>query len=222
MLHIQRIPVTPFQQNCSIVCCMHTGECVIIDAGGDLDKIQSYLNKLSQHSQLQAPLQIKAIVLTHAHLDHCGEAPILAKKLNIPIWGPHEADSFWLDLLPQHSASYHSYGFSTLPSFRPNTWLSEGDVIAVGNYQLQVIHTPGHTPGHIVLFEPTLKKAWVGDVIFKGGVGRTDFPKGDWSQLHHSITQKLFNLGDDVEFICGHGDNSTFGHERLHNPYLQA
>ncbi|HEY6897884.1 MAG TPA: MBL fold metallo-hydrolase [Rhodocyclaceae bacterium] len=209
------IPVTPFQQNCSILVCETTGKAAVVDPGGDIERILGVTEK--------AGVTIERILLTHGHLDHASAAGALSARLGgIPIEGPHEAERFLIDALPSQCASY---GFPVQPAFTPDRWLQEGDSVHFGDEALEVIHCPGHTPGHIVFFHRSRKLAVVGDVIFAGSVGRTDFdfkgkPYGDFDTLAHSIRDKLFPLGDDVEFIPGHGPNSTFGRERMTNPFV--
>ncbi|MEM9101901.1 MAG: MBL fold metallo-hydrolase [Pseudomonadota bacterium] len=205
------VPVTPFQQNCSIIGCKTTGQAAIIDPGGDLDKITACL----EESQLTA----QRILLTHGHIDHAGRANHLAEQLDLPIWGPHKADAFWLEQLPMQS---QLFGFEPHDNFSPDRWLEDGDEIIVGDLRLSVLHCPGHTPGHVVFIEKTHRLAIVGDVIFKGSIGRTDFPQGNQEQLLNSITQKLFLEGDDIRFIPGHGPMSDFGTEKLSNPFVAS
>lgn len=203
------VPVTPFQQNCTILMCQETHEAAIVDPGGDLERIEQALQKMQAK-----PV---AIWLTHAHVDHAGGTADLAEKLGIPITGPQKEDQFWIELLPKQSAAY---GFTPARTFTPDRWLEDGDTVTVGKVTLRVIHTPGHTPGHVVFYQPEQKFALVGDVIFNGSIGRTDFPRGNHQQLIDSIRGKLFPLGDEVEFVCGHGPNSTFGRERQTNPFV--
>lgn len=215
MLLFHTIPVTPYQQNCSIIYCDQTFNAAIIDAGGDIDLIIDALNNRKIFPNV---LNVEKIILTHGHLDHCGQAPILAKRLNIPIIGPHIDDQFWLDLLPTISQNYQSKGFLAVPAFTPSMYLNDGDVIHIGNEVLDVYHTPGHTPGHVVLHHAASQHIWVGDVIFQGSIGRTDFPRGDFATLMQSIF-KLFELGD-LTFFSGHGEVSTFLEELDHNRFL--
>ncbi|HTH39597.1 MAG TPA: MBL fold metallo-hydrolase [Rhodocyclaceae bacterium] len=209
------IPVTPFQQNCSILVDDATQRAVVVDPGGDVDRIVATLEKNG--------ITVERILLTHGHLDHASAAGELAQRLGgVPIEGPHEDEKFLIDNLPVQCASY---GFPVFDAFTPTRWLKDGDTVQFGNETLEVIHCPGHTPGHVVFFHRGRGLAIVGDVIFAGSVGRTDFdfkgkPYGDFDTLAHSIRQKLFPLGDDVEFIPGHGPNSTFGRERQTNPYV--
>ncbi|MGB1092711.1 MAG: MBL fold metallo-hydrolase [Oceanobacter sp.] len=209
MLDIRIIPVTAFMQNCTILCCEKTRECAIVDPGGDIDKVLAALESLKGKAT--------KILLTHAHIDHCGATSELSKRLDLPVEGPHKGDDFWIQGLPQQSAMF---GFPNVEIFTPDRWLEQGDKVQVGEVELNVIHCPGHTPGHVVFHQPEQKLALVGDVLFQGAIGRTDFPMGDHGQLVEAIRHRLFPLGDDVEFIPGHGPNSTFGHERRNNPYV--
>ncbi len=203
------VPVTPYQQNCSVIRCESTGKAAIVDPGGDVERIMGAVE------QLQA--DVEKIILTHAHMDHCAASDVLRKQLGVPIEGPHREDLFWLEGLPQFC---EMSGFPHADAFEPDRWLEEGDTVTVGEQTLQVLHCPGHTPGHVVfLYEPQ-KVAWVGDVIFQGSIGRTDFPRGNHQELIDSIRGKLFPLGDDITFIPGHGPTSTFGHERQTNPFV--
>ena len=209
MLHYQTIPVTPFEQNCSIVWCDETLTAAIIDPGGDLPVLLDAAKQLG--------VTIEQIWLTHAHIDHAGGTAALARQLSIPIIGPHEGDQFWIDGLPEQS---HRFGFAHAEAFTPTRWLHDGDTVQLGTHTLQVRHCPGHTPGHVVFYSPELKRAFVGDVLFAGSIGRTDFPRGDYDTLIASITQRLWPMGDDTVFIPGHGPESTFGRERKTNPYV--
>ena len=203
------VPVTPYQQNCSIIKCGVTGKAAIVDPGGDVERI------LAAVEQMQA--SVEKIILTHAHLDHCAASDTLRTQLLVPIEGPHCDDEFWLQSLPK---ACEMSGFPPVASFTPDRWLVQGDRVTVGEQTLQVIHCPGHTPGHVVfLYEPQ-KVAWVGDVLFQGSIGRTDFPRGNHEELIASIRERLFPLGDDITFIPGHGPTSTFGHERETNPFV--
>jgi glyoxylase-like metal-dependent hydrolase (beta-lactamase superfamily II) len=208
-LKVLLVPVTPFEQNCSILICEETSKAAIVDPGGDLPKILDALTKANAIPE--------KILLTHGHIDHCAGAPVLSKQLNIPIEGPHEAERFWLEQLPLQS---QRFGFPGAESFEPDRWLSDGDQVTFGNVQLDVKYCPGHTPGHVVFYSANDGLAVVGDVLFAGSIGRTDFPKGNHADLIRSIREKLFPLGDDVVFIPGHGPTSTFGQERKTNPYV--
>ncbi|MBX3626457.1 MAG: MBL fold metallo-hydrolase [Rhizobacter sp.] len=206
----QTVPVTPFQQNCSIVWCDETMEGAVVDPGGELPRLVATAHKLG--------VTLKQILLTHAHIDHAGGTGTLARELGLPIVGPHEADQFWIDGLPQQSAMF---GFPPAETFTPTRWLHDGDTVQVGHCTLQVRHCPGHTPGHVVFFEPGSQRAFVGDVLFAGSVGRTDFPQGDFDTLVDSIRTRLWPMGDAVVFIPGHGPESSFGQERRSNPYVR-
>ena len=203
------IPVTPFQQNCSLVWCEATGRAALIDPGGDEERLLAAVAKRD--------LTLEKLLLTHGHLDHVGAAGRLAERLGLPIEGPHEEDAFLLDALPQQCAMF---GFPHSDSFRPSRWLREGDRVSLGRESLAVLHCPGHTPGHVVFFSEAARLAFVGDVLFKGSIGRTDFERGDHPALIRSIREKLWPLGDDVTFVPGHGALSTFGQERRSNPFV--
>ena len=209
MLHYETVPVTPFQQNSSIVWCDETYQAAIIDPGGDLDVLLAACQKLG--------VKLEQIWITHAHIDHAGATAELAEKLNLPIMGPHEGDQFWIDNLPSAAVNY---GFPPAKVFTPTRWLKDNDTVTIGRHTLQVRHCPGHTPGHVVFYSPEIKRAFVGDVLFAGSIGRTDFPRGDYDDLISSITQRLWPMGDDTVFIPGHGPESTFGRERVSNPYV--
>ncbi|WP_086984163.1 MBL fold metallo-hydrolase [Vibrio aphrogenes] len=208
-LKYQSVPVTPFQQNCSIVWCDQTMKGVIVDPGGEVNHLITIANTLG--------VTLEKIVLTHGHLDHVGGTPELTKELNLPVIGPHIDDAFWLQGLMNQS---QMFGFPPIDAFEPTKWLQEGDKIEFGDEVLDVIHTPGHTPGHVVLYSESANLAFVGDVLFNGAIGRTDFPKGDYQTLINSIKQKLWPLGNEVRFIPGHGPESTFGQERKTNPFV--
>jgi hydroxyacylglutathione hydrolase len=201
-------PVTPFEQNAPIVYCAETNKCAFVDPGGDIDKL---LESAKKHKLIP-----EKILLTHGHLDHAGAASELSEMLNIKIHGPHKEDAFLLEVLSHQG---QMYGMPTR-NCTPDNWLNDGDEVSVGNALFKVIFCPGHTPGHIVFFNEENKLALVGDVIFNGSIGRTDFPRGNHQDLIHSITKKLWPLGDDIEFISGHGPNSTFGHERQVNMFV--
>ena len=200
------VPVTQFEQNCSLLWCTKTMRGVLVDPGGDLDRLKLAIER--------AGITIDKLLITHGHMDHCGLAGVLARDLGVPIEGPHPDDLFWIESLDEPR-----YGVPS-ESFVPDRWLADGDTVSFGEVTMQVIHCPGHTPGHVVFFHPESRLAVVGDVIFKGSIGRTDFPRGNHQDLLDSITQKLWPLGNDVTFICGHGPTSTFGHERLTNPFV--
>lgn len=203
------IPVTPFEQNCTLLWCTETNKAAVVDPGGDLDRILAATE--------DEGVTLEKILLTHAHIDHAGGTAELAKSAGLSIEGPHKDDNFWIQGLAMQA---QMFGFPAPEVFTPDRWLKDGDKVTVGNETLEVLHTPGHTPGHVVYFHRASKLAQVGDVLFNGSIGRTDFPKGDYNTLIHSIREKLFPLGDDVNFICGHGPMSTFGHERATNPFV--
>jgi hydroxyacylglutathione hydrolase len=203
------VPVTAYQQNCSIIKCESTGKAAIVDPGGDVERIMAAVEKMEA--------TVEKVILTHGHMDHCAASDVLRQELSIPIEGPQKADDFWIAKLPQWC---EKSGFPHADAFVPDRWLEDGDVVTVGKAELNVLFCPGHTPGHVVFFHAQQRVAWVGDVIFQGSVGRTDFPMGNSEQLVASIREKLFPLGDDVTFIPGHGPTSTFGQERLTNPFV--
>lgn len=208
-LKYQVVPVTSFAQNCSIVWCDETMEGIVVDPGGDVQQLAAIIEELG--------VKVVNLVLTHGHLDHVGGTVPLAEILKVNIVGPHKADNFWLQGLENQS---QMFGFPLCKAFEPNTWLEEGDKVTFGNQVIDVIHTPGHTPGHVVLFSDQARLAFVGDVLFNGAIGRTDFPQGDFNTLIASIKTKLWPLGSDVTFVPGHGPESTFGRERASNPFV--
>jgi glyoxylase-like metal-dependent hydrolase (beta-lactamase superfamily II) len=208
-LKIAIVPVTPFEQNCSILVCQETQLAAITDPGGDLPKILDAIEKIGATPE--------KILLTHGHVDHCAAARRLANQLQIPVIGPQKEDSFWLEQLAIQS---QRFGIPGGESFVPDRWLEDGDEVTVGKTVLKVIHCPGHTPGHVVFFSDEDRLAIVGDVLFAGSIGRTDFPRGDYDLLISSIREKLFVLGPDIAFIPGHGPTSTFGQEMKTNPYV--
>lgn len=209
MLQYHTLPVTAFAQNCSIVWCDETREAAIIDPGGDLPQIRAAIEQLG--------LTPKAIWLTHAHIDHAGGAGELAQALGLPIIGPHPQDQFLIDSLPAQS---QAYGFAPAQTFTPARWLGDGDQVQIGQQVLDVYHTPGHTPGHVIFHAPESRLAFVGDVLFAGSIGRTDFPRGNHQQLIDSIVHKLWPLGDQTRFVPGHGPESSFARERASNPFV--
>ncbi|WP_037452882.1 MBL fold metallo-hydrolase [Sphingobium chlorophenolicum] len=202
------IPVTPLQQNCTLFWCTATNRGAFVDPGGDLPVLKQ---AAEQHG-----VTIEKILVTHGHIDHCGQAGILARDLGVPIEGPHEADRFWIDRLGEDGAKYGING----ESFEPDRWLQDGDQVAVGDLTLDVYHCPGHTPGHVVFHHAPSKLAIVGDVLFQGSIGRTDFPMGNHQDLIDAITGKLWPLGGDTAFVPGHGPMSNFAHERRTNPFV--
>ncbi|MCB1850186.1 MAG: MBL fold metallo-hydrolase [Gammaproteobacteria bacterium] len=203
------IPVTPFVQNCTLIWCGETGLAAVVDPGGDLEQI---LAEVGRHQ-----LTLEKILITHAHIDHAGGAGALARRTGVPIEGPHQDDLFWIEGMSDQSRMFNFPGAEV---FHPSRWLHQGDQVQVGKLLLDVHHCPGHTPGHVIFFEPTSRLAIVGDVLFKGSIGRTDFPRGDTATLLNSIRQRLWPLGDDVRFVAGHGPMSTIGFERRHNPFF--
>ncbi|WNJ98093.1 MBL fold metallo-hydrolase [Thalassospiraceae bacterium LMO-JJ14] len=203
------VPVTPLQQNCSLVWCIETNKGAFIDPGGDIDRLLA--------AARETGCEIEKIMLTHGHADHAGAADELRERLGVPIEGPHIDDKFWIKDIPTSSAKY---GFPGGRAFESDRWLEGGDTVSLGNVTFDVYHCPGHTPGHVVFHQPESSVAFVGDVLFQGSIGRTDFPKGDHDQLINSITTQLWPLGDDTAFVPGHGPMSTFGQERKTNPYV--
>jgi glyoxylase-like metal-dependent hydrolase (beta-lactamase superfamily II) len=202
------IPVTPLQQNCTLLWCTQTNLGAFVDPGGDLPRLKA--------AAAQAGVTIEKILLTHGHIDHCGSAGLLAAELGVPIEGPHEDDRFWIDQLREDGARY---GIAGEP-FEPDRWLVDGDQVTVGKLTFDVRHCPGHTPGHVVFHHPASRLALVGDVLFKGSVGRFDFPRGNLQQLVESITTRLWPMGGETTFVPGHGPMSTFAHERASNPFV--
>lgn len=209
-LDIRVLPVTPFQQNCSLLWDTHTMEGVFVDPGGEAEKLMAEARKLG--------VTIKEIWLTHGHLDHAGGAEDIRTELGIPVIGPHKDDQFWLDLIEESWAKYGQAGMGK--NMTPDRYLEDGETLTLGDTEFGVVHTPGHTPGHVVIYNRDLNIAFVGDVIFQGSVGRTDFPKSNPQQLIDSIKDKLWPLGNDMRFIPGHGPMSTFGQERQSNPFV--
>jgi len=203
------IPVTPLQQNCTLMWCTDTMQGVVIDPGGDIDVVQDAIAEIG--------FEVVKVLLTHGHFDHVGGAMDLAERTNTPIIGPHKDDEFITSKVVEGG---QKFGLGGGRDISGNTWLNDGDTVEFGNQTLNVLHTPGHTPGHIVLYNAEAKIAQVGDVLFKGSIGRTDFSRGDLDTLVTSITTKLWPLGDDVTFVPGHGPTSTFGEERATNPFV--
>ena len=202
------IPVTPLQQNCTLLWCTKTMRGAFTDPGGDLPRLKA--------AAQQAGVTIEKILLTHGHIDHCGSAGIFAEELGVEIEGPHEADLFWISKLEEDGGKY---GIPGKP-FVPARWLKDGDTVTVGELTFNVRHCPGHTPGHVVFHHPESSLAIVGDVLFKGSIGRWDFPMGNHQQLIESITQRLWPMGGETAFVPGHGPMSTFAHERATNPLV--
>jgi glyoxylase-like metal-dependent hydrolase (beta-lactamase superfamily II) len=208
-MKVQVVPVTAFQQNCSVVWCERTRRAAVVDPGGDIERVLAVV--------VRNGLTLEKILLTHAHLDHAAATAELARRESLPIEGPHEGDLFWIEQMP---AQAKMFGFPPSECFTPNRWLSQDDRVTVGEVEFEVRHCPGHTPGHVVFFQRDARFAIVGDVIFAGSVGRSDLPRGNGAQLVQSIRENLFPLGDDVTFLPGHGPTSTFGAERRNNPFV--
>ncbi|WP_448246644.1 MBL fold metallo-hydrolase [Thalassotalea agariperforans] len=209
MMQFHIVPVTRFQQNCTIFWCDETMEAAIVDPGGDIELIKHAIEELG--------VKLVKVLITHAHIDHAGATKAIAGEFKVPIEGPHQEDQFWIELMAEQK---DMFGFDFGEKFISDRWLTQGDKVQFGNIELEVLFCPGHTPGHIIFFEPNSKLAQVGDVLFKGGIGRTDFPRGDYATLIDSIKNNLFLLGDDVRFIPGHGPMSTLGEEKRNNPHV--
>lgn len=202
-------PVTPLQQNCTLLWCARSNRGAFVDPGGDVDRLLPIAEDQG--------VTLEKILVTHGHADHCGGVAVMADRLGIPIEGPHEDDRFWIDRLTEDG---EKWGIDGARPFEPDRWLTGGDSVTLGEQTFQVRHCPGHTPGHVVFFHEEMRLASVGDVLFQGAVGRSDFPRGDHETLVRSIREQLWPLGDDVTFIPGHGPLSTFGHERQTNPFV--
>ena len=209
MLQVKIVPVTAFAQNCSIVWDSESKEAVLIDAGGEPEKLQKEVQELG--------LIVKALWLTHGHLDHAGAVGALTKLWNVPVIGPHKEDAFWLDMIQDVSARY---GFPIPEPVVGNQWLEGGEVLELGNEKFEVRFAPGHTPGHVIFYNENNGVLWTGDVLFKESIGRTDFPRGNHQQLIDSIHRECFSLPDETQFISGHGPISTIGHEKKYNPFV--
>jgi hydroxyacylglutathione hydrolase len=203
------VPVTPFQQNCTLLVCERSNRAAIVDPGGDLELVLEALQG--------SGAQLEKILLTHGHIDHCGGAAELRRRTGVPVEGPQREEKFWLDQLALQGARF---GLPGVEGFEPDRWLEGGDEVRFGDVRLEVRHCPGHTPGHIIFFAPAERLALVGDVLFAGSIGRTDFPRGDYDTLIRSITTQLWPLGEDVAFVPGHGPMSTFGRERAANAFV--
>ena len=202
-------PVTPLQQNCTIVWCAKTKKAAVIDPGGEIPRLLGAIEAQG--------LTLEKIWVTHGHLDHAGGTAELKERTGVPVEGPHPDDQFWIDDIGTSAARWGMAGART---FTPDRWLDDGDTVQLGETEFEVFHCPGHTPGHVIFFNREARFAQVGDVLFKGSIGRTDFTRGNFEQLIDSITKKLWPLGDDVAFVPGHGPMSTFGAERKSNPYV--
>jgi hydroxyacylglutathione hydrolase len=205
------IPVTTFQQNCSVIHCEKTNKGAVVDPGGDLDEVLKHIR--------EEGVEVDKILLTHAHIDHAGATSELARKLNVPIIGPHKEDEFLIQSLPMQGMMF---GLGHADSFVPNQWLEHGDAVMVGEERFEVRHCPGHTPGHVVFYNPAHKFVIVGDVLFDGSIGRTDLPRGDYDTLMRSIQTQLLTLPDDTTFLPGHGPTSTIGRQKRTNPFLRG
>ncbi len=203
------IPVTPFRQNTSLVWCARTLKAAFVDPGGEVEKLVA--------AAAERGVTVENILLTHGHLDHAGAAAELAAHYGVPIEGPHRDEDWLLAKIPEQAARY---GMAGARACTPDRWLDDGDAVTVGEARFDVVHCPGHTPGHVVFVQPDARFAFVGDVLFRGSVGRSDFERGSHADLVSSIRDKLFPLGDDIQFVPGHGDLSTFGWERKCNPYV--
>jgi glyoxylase-like metal-dependent hydrolase (beta-lactamase superfamily II) len=208
-LRCEIIPVTPFQQNCTLLWDTATMRGALVDAGGEIERL---LQRVSHHG-----VQLEKLLVTQGHLDHASGVRELAERLQLRIEGPHRDDLFWIEGLP---AAARQYGFPPARSFTPDRWLDHGDTVTVGSLSFDVLHCPGHTPGHVVFHHAPSRLAFVGDVLFQGSIGRTDLPRGSHAQLIEAIRTRLFPLGDDNRFVPGHGPMSTFGQERKTNPYV--
>ena len=213
------LPVTPYQQNCTLLWDEASKQALVIDPGGEVPRILAAIDQLGLH--------VQTILLTHGHMDHASGAEELRAALRerakdptaAPVVGPDSRDEFLLSNLARQGAAT---GLNEARNIQPDRWLSEGDIVGIGEHQFQVLHCPGHTPGHVVFVNTDARIAIVGDVLFQGSVGRTDFPYGDHDALIHAIKTKLLPLGDDMGFACGHGPGSNFGQERRTNPFLQG
>lgn len=202
-------PVTPFEQNCSLIWCDATNEAALVDAGGDADKLLALV--------VAEGVNLTKLLVTHAHIDHAGAVADLAEQLHLPIEGPHPGDQFWIDGLADQSRMFQ---FPTARPFTPTRWLDQGNEVTVGAETLLVRHCPGHTPGHVVFISESAGVSFVGDVLFAGSIGRTDFPMGNHQDLLDAIKRELWILPDDMRFVPGHGPMSTIGHERRTNPFV--
>ncbi|MBL1377221.1 MBL fold metallo-hydrolase [Zobellella iuensis] len=210
MLERITLPVTSFAQNCSLIWCSQSRKAALIDPGGETERLLAAV--------AERGLELDSILLTHGHLDHVGATGELKEKTGVPIIGPEREDAFWIEALAQQA---QMFGFPPVKGFAPDRWLEQGDSVSIGEETLEVYHCPGHTPGHVVLLHRAQRLVFVGDVLFHGSIGRTDFPRGNHLQLIDSILHTLLPLGDDITFVPGHGPEGTLGEERLHNPFLR-
>ena len=211
MLKFQIIPVTDYEQNCSLIWCDQTHQAVLIDPGGDVPVLLSAIKNKQ--------LELKQIWLTHGHFDHISGSEEISSRCRVKIIGPQQNDLYLLEALSEQCALFN---FPKVKSFVSDQWLNQGDILHLGNEQFEVLHTPGHTPGHVVIIHHETKMVWVGDVLFKQSIGRTDLPGGNHEDLIHSIKNNLFSLPDDYQFVPGHGPGGYLGEEKQHNPYLQG
>lgn len=211
MLQVKIVPVTAFAQNCSIVWDDDSKQAVLIDAGGDAQKLQQEVEALG--------LTVQALWVTHGHLDHVGAVGELARVWQVPVIGPQQEDQFWLDALQDVSVRY---GFPVPEPVHVTQWLEGGEILTLGEHEFEVRYVPGHTPGHVMFYSAEYGLLWTGDVLFKGSIGRTDFPRGNHQQLLDSIQRECFSLPDDTQFISGHGPISTIGHEKQFNPFVAS
>jgi len=209
-LDLRIIPVTPFAQNCSLLWDTESMDGILVDPGGEAEKLLGAIKELG--------VNLKEIWLTHGHLDHAGGAEEIRELTGVPVIGPHKDDQFWLDQIEQSWAQYGQAGMGK--NIVPDRYLEDGETLKLGDVEFSIAHTPGHTPGHVVIYNQDMKIAFVGDVLFRGSIGRTDFPKGNHQQLIDSIRDKLWPLGGDMRFVPGHGPMSTFGAERADNPFV--
>lgn len=205
------IPVTAFQQNCSVLHCEATGRGAVVDPGGDLEQVLDYVAREG--------VEIEKILLTHAHIDHAGATKALREQLKVPVIGPQREDEFLIQTL---AIQGQMFGLGRAEPFEPDQWLEHGDTVSVGDERFEVRHCPGHTPGHVIFYNAARKFALVGDVLFDGSIGRTDLPRGDHATLLKSIAEQLLTLPDDTTFLPGHGPTSTIGRQRRVNPFLQG
>jgi hydroxyacylglutathione hydrolase len=208
-LQFEILPVTPFAQNCTLLWCSASGDAALVDPGGEVERLLAAVRARG--------LNLTRVLVTHGHLDHASGVATLQQRLGLPVEGPQVEDRFWIEALPEAAVRY---GFPAAQAFEPSRWLGDGDVVEVGRLRLDVLHCPGHTPGHVVFHHAPSKLAFVGDVLFAGSIGRSDFPRGDHATLVRSIRERLFPLGDEVRFVPGHGPMSTFGAERRGNPFV--
>ena len=211
MIEVKTVPVTPFAQNARVIICQKTRHAAIVDPGGDIDKLKHVIEKSNCEPVM--------VLLTHGHLDHVGGAQEIAKHYSLDIVGPHIDDKFWFDALPRQSEMFN---FPMTQAFLPTKWLTPGENVSIGEIHLEVRLAPGHSPGHIVFVSHQTKQAFVGDVIFNGSIGRTDFPGGSSGQLKASIASEIYSLGDEFVLYTGHGPDTTVGHERASNPFTQG